>query len=69
MEWQLINSTLNDVDRTTTVTDAMQLPHGCLVRTRQLVPVGFFEHRSAGIALAFVPGAKLREDGSFEHRM
>ena len=69
MEWQLINSTLNEDDGTETRTDAMQLPPGCLVRTRQLGPPAMFGRQDSGIALAFVPGAKLREDGSFEHRM
>jgi hypothetical protein len=69
MQWQLINLILNEDDGTETRTEAMQLPHGCLVRTRQVGPPAMFGAQDVGIALCFVPGAVVKEDGSVEHRM
>ena len=63
MEWQLIHLNVNEDDGTETRTEAMQLPHGCLVRVRLTGPPAMFGGSHVGIALNFVPGATVREDG------
>jgi len=61
---------LEEEDGTFTVTEAMSLPHGCLVRSR-LVFRGWFANRVA-VSQAFVPNVKLVVSGRtawFEHRL
>ena len=71
MKWQLLHTEVDQDARITSTTEAMQLPHGCLVRTRVKSECGLmlFEARPVAVSMCFVPGAKVTPDGKFEHAL